>query len=76
MNRFHATKTQKRPRVVAKAGDFLHQSIPRVQCPCCGAIMRLARIDPGPSNSRPGKMTFDCECGFVYQQSARVRAGG
>lgn len=48
--------------------------IPRVQCPRCGSIMRLAQIEPEPKTSRIQRVTFDCGCGFTYRMSERVRA--
>ena len=48
-------------------------SIPRVQCPRCGAIMRLAIVDHR-GDDQPDQMTFDCQCGFVYHgQTERAR---
>jgi hypothetical protein len=48
-------------------------SIPRVQCPQCGAIMRLSQIAPDADGSHKETMIFDCRCGFEYRQSGRVR---
>jgi hypothetical protein len=53
-----------------------HPLIPRVQCPQCGMIMRLARIEPERDESHSSRMMFDCECEYVYQQTERARAGG
>jgi hypothetical protein len=60
--------------VTAEHSQALHPSIPRVQCPQCGAIMRLARITA--SQDGTGATTiFDCECSFVYQCSEREKLG-
>jgi RNase P subunit RPR2 len=59
---------------MTQANGPLHPSIPRVQCPRCGKPMRLASVDPDLTSDRPDQMTFDCECGFVYQQSERARS--
>ena len=46
--------------------------IPTVVCPRCGSHMRLDTILPdGQGRDR---MTFSCECGFDYQQSAMTAA--
>jgi hypothetical protein len=54
-------------------GKPMHPSIPRIQCPRCGTIMRLARIEP-PFQAAPETATFECQCGFTYRQSDRARA--
>jgi hypothetical protein len=49
----------------------LHPAIPRVHCPSCGAILRLIRIRPDPSDKPI--MEFACDCGFDDRMSARAR---
>lgn len=41
-------------------------SIPRIHCPHCGTIMRLAEIGPGAGSSEQ-MMRFDCDCEFEYR---------
>jgi transposase-like protein len=48
-------------------------SIPHIQCPRCGTIMRLARVEPS-FQGMPQTATFECHCGFTYQQTERARA--
>jgi len=43
-----------------------------VLCPQCLTYMRLAKIEPDPNNAQITMMSFDCACGFVYQQSERT----
>ena len=57
-------------------GKPMHPSIPRIQCPRCGTIMRLARVEPATISDQDRITTFDCECGFIYQQDDRARAAG
>lgn len=45
----------------------LHPSIPRALCPRCGALMRLATIEPSHGAI---VQTFDCLCGVQYETSA------
>lgn len=59
---------------MAKTQTPLHPAIPRVHCPRCGAIMRLARIDPSEDDSRRERTTFECDCGFMYQQTDPIRS--
>jgi predicted RNA-binding Zn-ribbon protein involved in translation (DUF1610 family) len=47
--------------------------IPLVQCPDCGATMRLSQIVPGTDESRKEISVFDCRCGFEYRQNDKVR---
>lgn len=51
-----------------------HSVIPRIQCPRCGAIMRLAKIEPDLNTCHVHRITFDCGCGFTYRLNERVRA--
>jgi hypothetical protein len=52
-------------------------SLPQVQCPECGAMMRLSQVIPGPPEESSKEITiFDCPCGFEYRQSDRVRDFG
>jgi hypothetical protein len=45
-------------------------AVPRVMCPQCGKRMRLRKIEPaGEPPRRAEKSTFDCACGFVYDQT-------
>jgi hypothetical protein len=48
-----------------------HPSIPRVLCPRCGTLMRLATVEPEQTENRE-RMTFACDCGFDYRQSHAV----
>lgn len=48
-----------------------HPSIPRVLCPHCGTVMRLAEINPGNDNNEQ-VMRFDCDCNFEYRMSRVV----
>lgn len=57
---------------MTSADPTLHPAISRIQCPRCGNIMRLARIEP-TFDARQSATTFDCSCGFTYQQSERAR---
>jgi hypothetical protein len=45
--------------------------IPVIICPRCGKQMRLAEVDPEPGDT--DRLIFDCDCGFEYQMSQRVR---
>ncbi len=52
----------------------LHPAIPRVTCPRCGSLMRLAQI--GPAFADDGETeTFDCTCGFTYNHTIRQARG-
>jgi len=42
-----------------------HPAVPRVVCPRCGDLMRLAQTST--ETDKPDLMDFDCECGFEYQ---------
>lgn len=42
--------------------------IPMIVCPLCGAHMHLSTIIPDRKDREC--MTFVCECGFDYQESA------
>lgn len=42
--------------------------LPIITCPSCGKHMRLRTIEPEPDNR--DRMTFECDCGFDYHQSA------
>ena len=35
--------------------------------------MRFAKLEPDPRKPYTDRMSFDCSCGFVYQQSDRAR---
>jgi hypothetical protein len=43
-----------------------HSSIPRVLCPRCGTMMRLAEVDSDHDQER---LRFDCACAFEYRMS-------
>jgi len=46
--------------------------IPTITCPVCGEHMFLCTIEP---DDRLGdRMTFTCQCGFEYRQSAMASA--
>lgn len=48
-----------------------HPSIPRVMCPRCGTLMRLAEVEPGDKDGHD-VMKFDCDCSFEYRMSGNV----
>jgi RNase P subunit RPR2 len=50
----------------------LHPAIPRVLCPRCGTVMRLAEIEP-EDTGRGDVTIFDCDCGFEYRMSSSAR---
>jgi hypothetical protein len=50
----------------------LDPAIPRVLCPSCGRMMRLAQV--GPDVTGQEQMKFDCACGFEYQLSSAAQA--
>jgi RNase P subunit RPR2 len=54
--------------------ESLHPSIPRIQCPRCGILMRLAKVEPEANDSHSSRMTLECQCGFAYHQSERARS--
>lgn len=56
--------------------NYLHPAIPRIQCPRCGCIMRLAKSEPSPSERATDRLTFECACGFTYEQTERARTYG
>jgi len=37
--------------------------------------MQFVKMEPDPNKPESGRMTFDCSCGFTYEQSERVRDG-
>jgi hypothetical protein len=47
-------------------------AIPIITCPRCSHHMRLSTIMPDRDERE--RMTFTCQCGFDYQQSAAVLA--
>jgi hypothetical protein len=47
--------------------------IPKITCPRCGELMRLARVEP--DTDKAARLMFDCDCGFEYQMSERARPG-
>jgi len=47
-----------------------HPAVPRIVCPRCGDLMRLAQTSA--EMDKPDIMDFDCECGFEYQMSAKA----
>jgi hypothetical protein len=47
--------------------------IPQVQCPNCGTTMRLSQVIPGDDAGGKETSVFDCQCGFEYRQSDKVR---
>jgi hypothetical protein len=49
-------------------------AIPIVTCPRCGRRMRLTTVEPEHAAHPRDRMTFECDCGFSYRQSAAVRA--
>lgn len=54
------------------AHSAVQTAIPIIVCPRCGSRMRLSTIVP--DGHERDRMTFSCECGFDYQQSAAVTA--
>jgi hypothetical protein len=46
---------------------------PKITCPRCSTIMRLARIEQAPNQE--ARLVFDCTCGFEYRMWERVRSG-
>jgi hypothetical protein len=46
------------------------RAIQRVMCPECGERMRLVKVEPaGEPPRRAEKSTFECSCGFHYDQT-------
>jgi C4-type Zn-finger protein len=39
-----------------------------IRCPVCGDQLRLSTMVPDIDNKHE-RMSFDCDCGFTYQQS-------
>ena len=72
-SRLEAWSARKASKLAAVQAVEPPSPIPRVQCPQCGAIMRLSQIAPDAGESRKETMIFDCRCGFEYQQSDRKR---
>jgi DNA-directed RNA polymerase subunit M/transcription elongation factor TFIIS len=60
-------------RITPLQEAVLQSIIPKIQCPRCGATMRLSKILPLQNESHRVTTVFDCECGFEYRQSDRVR---
>lgn len=48
----------------------MHPAIPRVLCPRCGNLMRLAEVSA--QIDKPSTMEFDCECDFKYHMSSNA----
>jgi lysyl-tRNA synthetase class I len=46
---------------------------PKITCPRCSKIMRLARVEQEPDKETG--LLFDCDCGFEYRMSERAQAG-
>jgi hypothetical protein len=46
---------------------------PKITCPGCSKIMRLARVEQEPDEE--AQLLFDCDCGFEYRMSERAQAG-
>jgi RNase P subunit RPR2 len=55
--------------------DMQHEAVqyhtPKITCPRCGTIMRLARVEQVPKQE--ARLIFDCNCGFEYRMSERAR---
>jgi hypothetical protein len=58
-----------------REGKPIHLSIRRIQCPCCGRHMRLTKIEAS-FQSLPEIASYECKCGFSYEQTDRARASG